>query len=101
MAVNQAYRVGTVFRWANGLAQLADALTKHGAMKVLLQFYQQRHHWRLVHDDKFTSGRKIGKRERLKELNDHHNHFIYLVKKLAADCNLPWDEMEDRSASSP
>jgi hypothetical protein len=101
LAVNQAYRVGTMFRWVNGLAQLADALTKHGAMKVLLQFYQQRHHWRLVHDDKFTSGRKIGKREMLKELNGHHNHFIYLVKKLAADCNLPWDEVEDRSAFSP
>ena len=28
LAVNQAYRVGTAFGWVNGLAQLADALTK-------------------------------------------------------------------------
>ena len=95
LAVNQAKRADAAFRWVNGLAQLADALTKHGAMKVLLQFYQQKQYWRLVHDEKFTSGRKIHKREMLKKLKEHHDHFIYLVKKLAKDNNYPWDETED------
>jgi hypothetical protein len=85
----------------NGLAQLADALTKIGAIKVMLQFYQQRQHWRLVHDEKFTSGRKVRKRMMLKELESHHTNFLYLVKKLAQENGYPWDEKEDFSAFHP
>ena len=101
LAVNRAYQVGTQFRWVNGLAQLADALTKIGAIKVMLQFYQQRQHWRLVHDEKFTSGRKVHKRMMLKELESHHANFLYLVKKLAQENGYPWDEKEDFSAFHP
>ena len=101
LAVNRAYQVGTQFRWVNGLAQLADALTKIGAIKVMLQFYQQRQHWRLVHDEKFTSGRKVHKRMMLKELESHHANFLYLVKKPAQENGYPWDEKEDFSAFHP
>ena len=97
LAVNRAYQIGTQFRWVNGLAQLADALTKSNAIKVMLQFYQQRQMWRLIHDDKFESGRKVHKRKMLKELEEHHEIFINLVKKLARDNGYPWGEREDFS----
>ena len=63
----------------------------------MLQFYQQRQMWRLIHDDKFESGRKVHKRKMLKELEEHHEIFINLVKKLARDNGYPWDEREDFS----
>ena len=63
LAVNRAYQVNTQFRWVNAMAQLADALTKIRA-KVLLQWYSQRQFWRLIHDEKFVSGRKISTKER-------------------------------------
>ena len=98
--MNRAYQVNTQFRWVNGMAQLADALTKIGA-KVLLQWYSQRQFWRLIHDDKFISGRKIHKRALMKELESHHVNFLYLVKKLAHESGYPWDEAEDFTAFEP
>jgi hypothetical protein len=101
LAINRAYQVGTQFRWVNGLAKLADALTKIGAIKVLLQFYQQSQHWRLVRDEKFTSGRKIHKKMLLKELESHHVNFLNLVKNLAHENGYPWDETQDFTAFNP
>ena len=101
LAVNRAYQIGTQFRWVNGLAQLADALTKVNAIKVMLQFYQQRQMWRLIHDEKFESGRKVHKRMMLKQLEEHHITFLNLVKKLAKDNGYPWDEKENYEEFHP
>ena len=54
LSVQQAVKVSTAFRWVNGLAQLADCLTKSNEQKMFLQFLLQGQTWRLVHDDTFT-----------------------------------------------
>ena len=55
LAVSQAVKAKTQLRWVN-------ALTKYGARKILLHFFAQRQHWRLVHDPKFEAGKKVHKR---------------------------------------
>ena len=103
LAVNQAIRASTQLRWVNGLAQLADALTKNGAIKVLLQFYQQNQYWRLVHDEKFTAGRKIHKREMEKALREKEKQFVQYCKAMAEKFNYPWDDgtPEDNDLLNP
>ena len=61
LAVSQAVKAKTQLRWVNGNAQLGDALTKFGARKILLHFFAQRQHWRLIHDPKFEAGKKVHK----------------------------------------
>ena len=41
LAVSQAVKAGAQLRWVNGVAQLAGAVAKFGARKVLLQFFAQ------------------------------------------------------------
>ena len=60
--MSQAVKAKTQLRWVNGNVQLGDALTKYGARKILLHFFAQRQHWRLVHDPKFEAGKKVHKR---------------------------------------
>ena len=101
LAVNQALRAGTQLRWVNGMAQLADALTKQGARKTLLQFFSQRQHWRLVHDEKFEAGRKLHKRALEKKMKEMQDGFVGALKSLAAKFNWPWDGDETPSDLSP
>eukprot|EP00435_Cladocopium_sp_Y103_P047941 s1625_g14.t1 len=79
LAVNQGVQSGVHFRWVNGLAQLADAMTKTGTRKILLQFFGQRQHWRLVHDNKFESGRRVHKKELEKRLKEMEENFVNFV----------------------
>ena len=92
LAVNQGVMAGTKFRWVNGLAQIGDSLTKAGARKVILQFLSQRQHWRLIHDEKFESGRKVHKKEMERRLREMEQFFINEVKKAAERNNWPWTE---------
>ena len=92
LAVNQALRAETQLRWVNGLAQIGDSLTKHGARKVLLQFFSQKQFWRLVHDPKFEAGRKVHKKEMERRLKEAQALFVNAIKKLADECNWPWSE---------
>ena len=92
MAVNLGLLAGTRFRWVNGTSQLGDSLTKADARKVILQFLSQRQYWRLVHDEKFESGRKVHKKEMEKKLREMEQFFIGEVKKAAERNNWPWTE---------
>eukprot|EP00439_Symbiodinium_sp_Y106_P026151 s3347_g3.t1 len=72
IAVQQAVRLGTQLRWVNGLAMLADGLTKAGAKKDLLNFFVNRQRWSIVHDESFTAGKRL--------------HKVALQKKLSGSC---------------
>ena len=85
----ESYDVAT--RWVNGGAQLADSLTKIDR-KIILQFMAQRQFWRLVHDEKFTSGRKLQKRALEKKMLEDEKKFVSWVKHLAEKNCWPWDE---------
>ena len=83
LAMNQARSLGSSLRWVNGLAQLADGLTKWGARKTFLQFMAQGQRWRLMDDPKFTAGRKIHKRDWERQIGDRQNLFLTWIHKLA------------------
>ena len=99
LAVNQALRVGTRLRWVNGLAQLADSLTKADNRKTLLQFLAQKQHWRLIHDEKFTAGRKLHKRELERKMKEDEQYFVGQLKALATKNHWPW--LEPNEAPEP
>ena len=92
LAVNQGIQSGVQFRWVNGLAQLADAMTKTSNCKILLHLFGQKQNWRLVHDAKFESGRRVHKKELEKRLREMQNNFVAFVKNLAETKNFPWTE---------
>ncbi len=91
IAVARAAQSRTQLRWVNGGAQLADSLTK-ADRKVILQFMAQRQFWRLVHDEKFTSGRKLQKRALEKKMLEDEKNFVSWVRNLAKRHCWPWDE---------
>ena len=95
LSVNQSQIAGTKLRWVNGLAQLADSMTKANAKKTILQFLSGRQFWRLVHDPKFESGRKVHKREMERKLREMQEFFVQEVKKAAYKHNWPWTEIDD------
>ena len=97
LAVNSGLQSGLQFRWVNGLAQLADGMTKAGgqAKKGMLQFLMQRQHWRLTHDPTFESGRRVRKREMEKKLKEMHELFADRVRELAERQNWPWSEIHE------
>lgn len=92
LAVNQARSVGTRLRWVNGLAQLADALTKADNRKGFLQFLGQKQFWRLVHDEKFVAGRKLHKRDLEKQFRESEKSYVNVLRDLAGKYNWPWCE---------
>ena len=61
IAVQQALRLGTQLRRVNGMAMLADGMTKANAKKFFLNFLLNRQCWSVVHDENFTAGRKVHK----------------------------------------
>lgn len=83
------------------MAQLADALTKQGARKTLLQFFSQRQRWRLVHDEKFEAGRKLRKRALEKKMKEMQDGLVGALKSLAAKFNWPWDGDEPPPQNRP
>ena len=95
LAVQQAKQIGTQLRWVNGLAQLADSLTKRGDRKAILQLLMSYQRWRLVHDEKFTAGRKVKKAEMLKAIREQEAMFIDAIGKLARAAKWPWCDQEE------
>ena len=92
LAVNQSRMIGSQLRWVNGLAQLADSMTKSGARKTFLQFLAQGQRWSVVDDPKFTVGRKINKRQFERQIGDRQQTFLTWVKRMAVEYRWPWDE---------
>lgn len=84
LSVQQAMRVQTRMRWVNGLAMLADCLTKAKT-------------WRLIHDESFTAGKKLKKRELIQATKDQEAQFIEEVEKIAKSNCWPWHSVEPRS----
>ena len=96
LSVNQAWQINTSFRWVNGLAQLADSLTKANNRKVLLNMLSQNQKWRLVFDPKFVAGKKK-KKELLEEIRKQQEGFINCIKRLAESNRWPWEDPEDKN----
>ena len=49
-------------RWVNGLAQLANSLTKGGEQRQLDLYYEIGHRWRITYDAEFASGARFALR---------------------------------------
>ena len=97
LAVQQALQLRTSLRWVNGLAQLADCLTKAAERKVFLQFLSQRQQWRLIHDEKFVAGKKLKKRE-LEEAIKRQEFFVQTLESWAVANKWPWEvDQESRN----
>ena len=95
LAVRQALDIGTQLRWVNGNAQLADPLTKRNERKTLLQLLMNHQRWRLVHDEKFVSGRKLKKQEMLKKIREQEALFVAAVAEMAEAERWPWSSQEE------
>eukprot|EP00438_Fugacium_kawagutii_P033053 Skav206312 [mRNA] locus=scaffold3460:26186:29314:+ [translate_table: standard] len=95
LAVCQANAIGTAMRWVNGLAQLGDSLTKRNDRRVILQLLSDGQRWRLIHDERFTSGRKMKKQEMLKLIREQQQMFVASVAQMAQQCRWPWTDHEE------
>ena len=96
IAVKQAMSAGTCLRCVAGTEQLADALTKGKAKKILLQLMGEQQMWRLVYDPAFTAGRRLTKREHERRIREVEANFILCVQHYFAVENMfPWAEEED------
>ena len=95
LSVQQAMRIRTGIRWVNGLAMLADCLTKANERKVFLQFLAANQKWLLVHDERFVAGRKLRKRELEKATKEMEQQFIGCVRDMAIKCKWPWQDSFD------
>ena len=91
LSVNQARSINTRFRWVNGLAQLADSLTKTNSRKVMLQLMCTGQRWRLIDDPMFTAGKKLRKKELLDQIKEQEARFIAVIAEWAATQRWPWD----------
>ena len=96
LSVAQAVRSGTRFRWVHGGVQLGDSLTKTGARKVLLQFLANGQKWKIVHDPKFESGRKVRKRELERQIRETEISFVRQIADMAIKSRWPFDH-DDQS----
>ena len=94
LAVQEALRINTTFRWVNGLAQVADVLTNFGEWKVFLQLLSRGQCWKLIHDDQFTAGRRIKKQELERQIRETEDSFIRQVAAMAKANHWPWEEHE-------
>ena len=92
LAVNQGIQSGVQFRWVNGLAQLADAMTKASNRKILLHLFGQKQHWRLVHDEKFESGRRVHKKELEKRFEGYAGQLRGLRERACGEEELSMDQ---------
>ena len=92
VAVQQALRINTRLRWVNGLAMLADAMTKAGAKKSFMHFLINGQKWSIVHDESFTAGKKIHKATLRKKLTAQQKFFVECLRKFSLENQLPWFE---------
>ena len=90
IAVQQALKLKTHLRWVNGLAMLADGLTKAGCKKDLLSFFVNRQRWSIVHDESFTAGKKLHKASLQKKLAERVECFLVALSAFAEQNNFPW-----------
>ena len=97
LSVGQALRIHTSMRWVNGNAQLADSLTKSCSRRVIHQFLASGQFWKLVHDERFISGRKVRKKELLEKLAQTQNACVEQVEQMARENNWPMDYLSLRS----
>ena len=95
VSVSQARKIQTLLRWVNGNAQLADSLTKAGARKVMLQFLSENQRWKLIHDPKFTAGKKLRKKELERKMLENEERFSNWLGSLASQNRWPWDNLDD------
>ena len=82
-------KIKTGFRWVNGLAMLADCLTKISERKIFLQFLAEGQKWRIVHDPKFTAGKKLKKCELEKATRQMEQLFVDSVREMAQASKWP------------
>ena len=94
-----AKKANTKMRWVNGIAQLADSLTKFADRKAFLQFMSQKQFWRLVDDPTVTAGRKINKKILEQKMKETEDFFYNAVAEMAKKCNWPWVENDPVSYS--
>ena len=89
VSYQQALRVNTKLRWVNGVAQLADGLTKSNfsAKKGLLEFLLS---WSIVYDPSFTAGKKLGKVKLLKQLEAQQQAFVVSLQQFTLEGTFPW-----------
>ena len=87
--------VQTEMRWVTGNAQIAGSLTKRNDGKVLLQVLSSGQRWRLVHDRKFVSGRRMKKPEMLRQIREQEALFVEEVAKMAEARRWPWLNQEE------
>ena len=97
IAVQQALKLRTHLRWVNGLAMLADGLTKAGNKKDLLNFFVNRQRWSIIHDESFTAGKKLHKVSLQKKLAENVECFLTALSAFARQSDLPqlFDEVEE------
>ena len=99
LAVQQALKIGTGFRWVNGLAMPADCLTKFSERKIFLQFVAEGQKWRIVHDPKFVAGKKLKKRELKQATRQMEQLFVDSVRDMAFQSRWPWHESQNEFRS--
>ena len=99
LAVQQALKIGTGFRWVNGLAMLADCLTKFSERKIFLQFLAEGQKWRIVHDPKFVAGKKLKKRELEQATRQMEQLFVDSVREMAHSSRWPWSDHQNELRS--
>ena len=97
LSVIQARSINTMFRWVNGLAQLADALTKSNSRKTLLHMMSLGQTWSVIYDEKFTAGKKIRKQDMLKKMRNMEDEFFAAVDKMAKEQRYPRFHEDPRS----
>jgi hypothetical protein len=97
LSVQQAMRIATKLRWVNGLAQLADCLTKFNQKKLFLQFLAGGQKWKLVFDEKFVAGKKLRKRQLEEATRSMETFFISRVREFALANRFPWTDDDSRS----
>ena len=52
------YNTELCIRWVHSEAQLSNSLTKHGGGREIEMYYQMRHRWRIVEDEKMRSAKR-------------------------------------------
>ena len=101
VAVQQALRINTRLRWVNGLAMLADTMTKAGAKKSFMHFLINGQKWSIVHDESFTAGRKIHKATLRKQLTARQDLYVECLRKFSLENRLPWFDEEQQQDADP
>ena len=101
VAVQQALRINTRLPWVNGLAMLADTMTKAGVKKSFMHFLINGQKWSIVHDESFIAGRKIHKATLRKQLTARQDLHVECLRKFSLENRLPWFDEEQQQDADP